>query len=880
MNLDKMKQYLTYWFLLFNISIIYPQSDSALKYITVIPGEGYAANGLHKIFFGEHWRDVWTTPVKVEILDLENFAGGIIPIERGGGLQTKSLRFQSGNGKIWKFRSIDKDPSKILPEDIQESIAEDIIQDQISSANPFAPLVVVPLLDAVNILEAEPKLVFLPDVEKLGEFREDFGGLLGFIEEHPTEGEDGTPGFENAIDVKGTYKLFDHLAKKRNQKIDAGEFLKARLIDILLGDWDRHMDQWRWAKYEETIDGESKSIWKPIPRDRDQVFSKYDGLFPVIADYVVPQLSHFGENYPQIEDLTWNGRFLDQRVLVVLDKKTWDSVTAHVKFCITDEIIDSAVMKLPPEIYEICAAEISTKLKLRRDNLDWASDEFYKLVNKYTDVFCSDEDDYIEVNRMNDTSTIVSVYKRDKDTGNGKGEPLFHKTFDNKITADLRIHMNDGDDKAFVFGKCSDGPVIRIVGGKGKDEFIDESVVRGYFLSITPFKAVKRKTYFYDSGKNSLIVEGPGTWYDDFDWPDPVDEFEKYEPKLLDRGHNWLIVPIINLDTDYGLTIGGGIQLNKYNFREVPQEYMQQFTLSYATRFGNFAAAYEGDFYSALRNGRLNLLVQFTEQFVSRYFGYGNETTFDKNLESSDYYKIDQQLITVFPTMFYNFNENVSGSLGISFIQTKTNLENDTLLSDFRYGDYGVGKISPFGIHLGLELDGRNNQYYPTEGYFMKFNGRLFPEIFSDPEGFYYAGFDLRSYFTPEFSSFATFALRAGGNKVLGKYPFFAGATLGGENSLRGYNDHRFSGDAAVFGQAELRLFITQMHLILKSRIGINLFVETGRVFAENDNSVKWHPSYGIGFWAAYLNSTIIGSTYVAFSPERTTFNLGLGLGF
>jgi outer membrane protein assembly factor BamA len=162
----------------------------------------------------------------------------------------------------------------------------------------------------------------------------------------------------------------------------------------------------------------------------------------------------------------------------------------------------------------------------------------------------------------------------------------------------------------------------------------------------------------------------------------------------------------------------------------------------------------------------------------------------------------------------------------------------------------------------------------------MKFNGRLFPEIFSDPEGFYYAGFDLRSYFTPEFSSFATLALRAGGNKVFGKYPFFAGATLGGKNSLRGYNDHRFSGDAALFGQAELRLFLTSIHLILKSKIGLNLFAETGRVFIENDNSSKWHLSYGIGIWAAYLNSTIIGSTYVAFSPERTTFNLGLGLGF
>ncbi len=72
-----------------------------------------------------------------------------------------------------------------------------------------------------------------------------------------------------------------------------------------------------------------------------------------------------------------------------------------------------------------------------------------------------------------------------------------------------------------------------------------------------------------------------------------------------DRGHDWLLVPIIGLDSDYGLNIGGGIQLNRYNFREVPKEYMQQITASYATRFGNFAGAYEADFYSLVKSGRL-----------------------------------------------------------------------------------------------------------------------------------------------------------------------------------------------------------------------------------------------------------------------------------
>jgi hypothetical protein len=36
---------------------------------------------------------------------------------------------------------------------------------------------------------------------------------------------------------------------------------------MLIGDWDRHYDQWRWAEYKK----KGQVIYRPIPRDRDQV---------------------------------------------------------------------------------------------------------------------------------------------------------------------------------------------------------------------------------------------------------------------------------------------------------------------------------------------------------------------------------------------------------------------------------------------------------------------------------------------------------------------------------------------------------------------------------------------------------------------------------
>ena len=68
-----------------------PVTRSRAESVTVTPGASYAAGGLHRFFFGDHYRDLWTTPIRVQVLDLQRFAGGLTPVKRGGGKQTKSL---------------------------------------------------------------------------------------------------------------------------------------------------------------------------------------------------------------------------------------------------------------------------------------------------------------------------------------------------------------------------------------------------------------------------------------------------------------------------------------------------------------------------------------------------------------------------------------------------------------------------------------------------------------------------------------------------------------------------------------------------------------------------------------------------------------------
>src|SRR5207302_11176860 len=119
------------------------------------------AGWLSRVFLGSQWRDVWTTPVSAPLLDLKTFDGGIRLVRRGGGMQTKNARIESAGGNVWVFRSIDKDPKRLLDPDTADSAIGDLVQDLTSTVHPFAPLVVAPLLEAAGVIHATPMLIVM-----------------------------------------------------------------------------------------------------------------------------------------------------------------------------------------------------------------------------------------------------------------------------------------------------------------------------------------------------------------------------------------------------------------------------------------------------------------------------------------------------------------------------------------------------------------------------------------------------------------------------------------------------------------------------------------------------------------------------------------------
>ncbi len=250
-------------------------SDSA----TIAAGTYYDAGPLSRFLLGNTYRDYWIKPIRVPVLDLRTYAGGLEPLKEGGGKQTLNLRLGALDGSEFVFRPVNK-ATVNPPERLRGTIVEALFRDQVSAMYPAAGVVAAPLVEAAGVLHATPEFVVMPDDPLLGSFRERFITQLATIEAYPTKPEEG-PGFGGAVEIIDSEELIPLLDSLPNHRVDDRAFLAARLTDFLLGDNDRHLGNWKWARF---------GYRKPGQRDALQaILLENDGGMPGCLSYVIAQ---------------------------------------------------------------------------------------------------------------------------------------------------------------------------------------------------------------------------------------------------------------------------------------------------------------------------------------------------------------------------------------------------------------------------------------------------------------------------------------------------------------------------------------------------------------------------------------------------------------
>jgi hypothetical protein len=833
----------------------------SIRYETIVPGERYRAGTVHRVLYGDLWRDLWTTPVRVPVLDLAAYAGGLKTVRRGGGMQTKSLRFLGADGIQYKFRSLDKDPSQTLDKALRETFVDDILQDLISTANPYGALVAAPLLTAAGTLQAPPSLVILPDDPALGDFQSDFGGLLGTLEVHPNETDTG--GFAGSEKVVGTFTLLGKMQKRTKHRVHAVEFLKARLIDMFIGDWDRHTDQWRWAQFKE--DGNIR--WYPIPRDRDQAFCRYDGLVPWLATVVVPQLESCDEDYPGIQYLTYSGRHLDRRFLSEVDWPVYDSLLTDLLFRFDDTVLREAVASLPDECETEVKDDLLLLLQSRKAGLREAARKYYELLSREVDIHCSDEDETIEIQRQPEGNVAVAI----RTQGKPGLPPFFSRVFDPGDTGELRIYCDGGNDEIQVRGHGTRDVTIRVIGGDGQDTFIDSSIIgNGFPLFLKP-------TSFYDDEESSSFTGGSAARIDHRALEIPEDEPERYEPQQRDWGSELLPAVMAAYNNDLGVLLGGGPVYTRYGFMHTPFEHQISLLAGLAPLEVLGRLELRADFRDLVEGHSVTLSAGISGYEVLNFFGYGNRSVRENDAAHS--YTVKQTQVHFSPTLHLFLSKRLTVNMGMGVRLVTNDLDDETLYISV-INPYGTEQTVLSHLEVGIDYDSRNSAAWPVSGVYATLRARHHPALFDLFSRFETVRGEVRTYVSSNFLTEWTLALRGGGQYNHGRFPFFEAAFLGGMGSARGYVLNRYAGKASAYGTVELRALFGKTHVVLPTEIGGFLFVESGRVFEEHDDDATWHPSRGAGIWLAPVQRSVTLSASVGFSHETTRIDAAAGFAF
>ncbi|MGI4886211.1 MAG: hypothetical protein ACRYFR_14745 [Janthinobacterium lividum] len=404
--------------------------------------------GLYQAILGRHYRRVWAAPVAVAVLNPARGAPGgepLRPRKAGGGFQTISLNLRDPGGREYALRALDKDPRKTLPPPLRRTFLLNAVRDATSAANPYAALVVPPLAQAAGVAHTAPRLVYVrPDEAGLGESSARFRGRLALLEAKAGAG---------AAAVLSTEDMLARCAAAPAAAADGPAFLRARLLDVWLGDWDRHEKQWNWAALPGP-GGHTRFV--PLPKDRDQVFFRFDdGALPWAVSRLVPKFQTFGARYGSVPGLVRQGRFLDRRVLARATGADFARAAAALQAALPDSLLVRALHRLPPAVYALEEPRTLAALQARREALPAAAAEYYRALARRPAVDGTAQAERFVVRRYPD-SVAVAVYA----AGAPGAPPRFRRTFVPADTQALTLRGRGGADVFEV--RTAPGRVARL----------------------------------------------------------------------------------------------------------------------------------------------------------------------------------------------------------------------------------------------------------------------------------------------------------------------------------------------------------------------------------------------------------------------------------
>lgn len=845
----------------YNLKSQFPATQSASIYTK----EAATKSGFYKTLWGNHYREFYGMDVNADVVLLDTLMGGLTPVKRGGGQQSKSLRLEDKDGKQFVMRALKKSTTKFLQTNafqetyigdaLDGTVIDKFLADFYTTSHPYAPFAIGGLADAVGINHTNPKLYYIPKQETLGVFNDDFGDELYMIEEHVGSTQLDLESFGKPEKILSTADVLQEIQKSGKSSVDEPSYIRARLFDMLLGDWDRHEDQWRWAQFKRQ---DGTKFYKAIPRDRDQAFSKYDGALISFLTRAIPglrKMQTYDEDLRSVKWFAFSPYHLDLTLINTSGWDEWERQAKYIQEGITDADIEKAFEAIPTEIKGETISDIKRKLKGRRENLLQIAKDYFQYLDKFEVLTGTQKADDFIITRLPDGKTSISIHR--KDLG------ILKRTFSHDTTKEIWIYGLDGKDSFLVEGEGNHLIKIRIMGGKKNDTY--------------DFKNTKKvKLHDYKSKENTVVNKQSKKWLvDDYD-------INNYDHRKVKHTFNQLL-PLIAVNPDDGVKIGILSTHTFFGLQRNPFTYKHSINAAYYTGSSGYDLSYKGEFSNIFHHWNFGVEGLYTSpNFAENFFGFGNETSYDKEANDLDFNRARIRKWNLAVSL--NWRGRNGGHFQFKPLVESFEVENtqerfvgalpsnNTIFERQIYG----------GAEVSYNFENKNNVAFPTLGLGLGITAGYKANIDNSKSenSFGYLRPEIELDHKLSKGGRVVFATKIGGELIFGDdFEFYHGATIGGNNGLRGFRNERFIGKRSYYQNTDLRISLGGLKTsVLPVRYGISGSFDYGRVWTADDTSNIWHNSVGGSVWLVGAEAFTANLGYFnSKDGGRIVFVLGFG---
>ncbi|MCM5662682.1 BamA/TamA family outer membrane protein [Galbibacter mesophilus] len=854
------------------IEVEYPPVDyPATVETSVYTKEETEVSNAYSSFWGEHYRKEYGKKITAKVALLDTLYGGLTPIRMGGGHQTKTLRLVDKEGREFNMRALKKSAVQFLQtvvlkdkvlatEDLTQTLPEEILLDFYTAAYPYAAYPIPTMSKALGIYHTNPQLFYIPKQKMLGKYNDEYGDELYMIEERPADEHDNLESFGFSKNIESTDDFYAKLREDEKYQLDEKIYIRNRLFDMLIGDWDRHTDQWRWAEFET----EEGITFRPIPRDRDQAFSDFDGAFLSSIRTLIAPAKMMQRYQPELNNLEWFNTEPMPMDRILLKNSTEEDWLAEAKFIqenLTDDVIDKAFTKVPEELQnDESLAKIKTVLKERKKLLDTIAENYFKIFNKLAVLTATDKDDFIEVTRSGKDETNVKIY-RIKD--GEKADLMVDKTFRKDITNEIWIYGLDDKDVFEVNGKSDKTILVRLIGGQNNDTFrINEGR--------------KVRLYDYKSKKNTIEVNnGAKERFSDV-YENNIFVYDK------SKYSTYTMVPGVGFNPDAGVILGANLTLTNYGFEKDPFSTQHKFAARYHFATQGIELKYDGEAAGIFNGFNFAFGGQFnTPTFARNFFGFGNETVNNEDTFGMDYYRVNLADAVAYAGIVRRSPYGSNFSAKILFQGAEVDDVDDRFITDLNNPEEFYDWKFFTTLELGYNYESYDLDINPSRGMIFDVKTGYTLGVSGSDANFGFLKPQLGFY--NRLSKDHKLVLKTNVQSHLNfgdDFEFYQAPFLGGNSGLRGYRINRFTGKNNLVFNGDVRYTFNSFKTrLLPLQIGVYGGADAGRVWVKNDTSGKWHNSFGGGVYV--IGSRLINLDLSYFnSVEGNRFAFKLGVSF